>query len=211
MWRLKRAFQPTHVPRGPTTATMTRHRRRRPFGQIAELLPHADVVTKLHASCFLCERPAHFTVRIAGGTAVTEVGGAAQYQPACRFHYAATHPEHASSSHAAAQRATAAVGDAVRTSGAASASRIWSHVSQPRGGSAAGDDTRGEGCVVGIGAGEGDVGGRGKGGGGTGGGGPIVAGEEGADGAVEGGRAEKNSNEGETEPTWDWENPCGRG
>ena len=38
--------------------------RRRPFGGVGALLPHADAITKLASSCAVCGGPAHFSVRL---------------------------------------------------------------------------------------------------------------------------------------------------
>eukprot|EP00040_Diaphanoeca_grandis_P028701 m.166627 g.166627 ORF g.166627 m.166627 type:complete len:244 (-) comp31435_c1_seq1:891-1622(-) len=57
---------------------------RRPFGQIAELIPHAEHVLKLNAVCFNCSRDAAFSKRIAGGDEVEVIGGADKYVAACR-------------------------------------------------------------------------------------------------------------------------------
>lgn len=61
--------------------------RREPFGHMAEVLPLADAITTLYARCAFCEGVAHFTVRLRGGDAETEVGGADKYQPVCRRHF----------------------------------------------------------------------------------------------------------------------------
>lgn len=81
--------------------------RRQRFGQVLDLLPLADCVTKLHATCIFCEneaaeaagealadarpsaRPvrALFSLRIAADSRQEVVGGADKYAPACRRHY----------------------------------------------------------------------------------------------------------------------------
>lgn len=63
--------------------------RRKPFGQVHELLPLADSVTVLQAKCALCKsgEPAIFTRRLADGDSVQLVGGADKYIPVCRHHY----------------------------------------------------------------------------------------------------------------------------
>mmetsp|Transcript_13894 Transcript_13894/g.35912 ORF Transcript_13894/g.35912 Transcript_13894/m.35912 type:complete len:325 (+) Transcript_13894:261-1235(+) len=63
--------------------------RRRPFGQINDLLSLADNVTVLSAQCALCEseRPALFTLRVVGDAGIHLVGGADKYIPVCRHHY----------------------------------------------------------------------------------------------------------------------------
>ncbi|GBF96519.1 hypothetical protein Rsub_09861 [Raphidocelis subcapitata] len=61
--------------------------RRRSFGDIVHLVPHATRIQRLTANCFYCSGPAAYTVRIAGagdgGGAQTLVGGADRYRPAC--------------------------------------------------------------------------------------------------------------------------------
>ena len=79
--------------------------RRRPFGGVGALLPHADAITKLASACAVCGCPAHFSVRLnaEGGNAPTPpgsplkktategpqvvVGGAERYAAVCRLHY----------------------------------------------------------------------------------------------------------------------------
>ena len=82
--------------------------RRRPFGGVGGLLPHADTITKLASACAVCGGAAHFSVRLttadgSGGDAPTPpgsplkrqslegpqvvVGGAERYAAVCRTHY----------------------------------------------------------------------------------------------------------------------------
>jgi thymidine kinase len=79
--------------------------RRRRFGQVLDLVPLADSITKLSAICTYCREdaaaaagggaagggraaPAVFSLRIAGDPAAQElVGGADKYAPVCRRHY----------------------------------------------------------------------------------------------------------------------------
>jgi len=66
--------------------------RREKFGQILDLIPQADQVTKLGAECSYCRaaghpRAAHFTLRIAADSRQEVVGGADKYAPVCRQHY----------------------------------------------------------------------------------------------------------------------------
>jgi thymidine kinase len=61
---------------------------RRPFGQILDLIPYCNSVTKLNAKCTRCELAAIFTFR--KSDAVTEqvyVAGADEYEALCRSHY----------------------------------------------------------------------------------------------------------------------------
>jgi thymidine kinase len=55
-----------------------------PFGCMPELLARAEEVSKLNAVCLETGRPAHFSHRIAGGTATVEVGEKDQYIPLTR-------------------------------------------------------------------------------------------------------------------------------
>jgi len=61
---------------------------RRPFGEILDLIPYCNSVTKLNAKCTRCDYPAIFTFR--KSDAVTEqvyVAGADEYEALCRKHY----------------------------------------------------------------------------------------------------------------------------
>lgn len=66
---------------------------RRKFGQVLDLLPLADSVEKLNASCFFCSQedagqvPAVFSLRIADTINQEHIGGAESYVAACRRHY----------------------------------------------------------------------------------------------------------------------------
>jgi thymidine kinase len=75
------AFRPKRV----VIAALSGDYRRRPFGRVAELLPLADRVRALRASCFSCGAPAPFSVRLRGeDDAQVLVGGPEAYRPACR-------------------------------------------------------------------------------------------------------------------------------
>ncbi|KAK9820990.1 hypothetical protein WJX81_002939 [Elliptochloris bilobata] len=63
--------------------------RRQRFGQVLDVLPLADTVTKLAARCAYCGTPALFSLRIAADARQEVVGGADKYAPVCRRHYAA--------------------------------------------------------------------------------------------------------------------------
>ena len=61
---------------------------RRPFGQILDLIPYCNFVTKLNAKCTRCNEKGLFTYRARGQT--TEqvfVGGQDKYEALCRTHY----------------------------------------------------------------------------------------------------------------------------
>ena len=73
---------------------------RRKFGQVLDLIPHADSITKLTAECALCREaaergggaadavpPAVFSLRLAAEKGQEVVGGADKYAPVCRQHY----------------------------------------------------------------------------------------------------------------------------
>ena len=53
---------------------------KKPFGKILELIPKADKVTFLTATC-VCGNPAPFTKRISGGTTLVSVES--MYEPKC--------------------------------------------------------------------------------------------------------------------------------
>lgn len=56
---------------------------RRPFGEIMDVIPLADKVTKLAAIC-ACGGDAHFTRRLNPNTGQVIIGGAESYEAACR-------------------------------------------------------------------------------------------------------------------------------
>ena len=65
---------------------------RKPFGEILQLIPLADTVTKLSALCKRCNdgTEGHFTALVADKGEKTQqiyVGGADKYLPMCRRHY----------------------------------------------------------------------------------------------------------------------------
>ena len=64
------------------------------FGQVLDVMPLADSVTKLSATCFFCSRensekqnPAVFSLRLTSNMNQEEIGGAESYVAACRRHY----------------------------------------------------------------------------------------------------------------------------
>lgn len=62
---------------------------RRPFGNIAELLPHCDSIEKLTSLCRMCiqngvRREAIFTRRTSRDMDTVVIGGVEMYQPVCR-------------------------------------------------------------------------------------------------------------------------------
>jgi len=83
-------------PKAVVVAGLSGDFRRRPFGRVAELLPLADRVSALRASCFSCGEPAPFSLRLSlgGGGGLKQqqlqrqeqvlVGGEEAYRPACR-------------------------------------------------------------------------------------------------------------------------------
>ncbi len=63
---------------------------RAPFGQVLDLVPHADVIHKMKALCTRCGdgTPALFTYRVPGApTAQINVGATEQYEALCRSHF----------------------------------------------------------------------------------------------------------------------------
>jgi thymidine kinase len=67
--------------------------RREPFGQIIDLIPMCDSITKLEPFCLPCKRdkgvicPAHFTKRISDDQTTILIGGKDLYIPTCRKCY----------------------------------------------------------------------------------------------------------------------------
>jgi thymidine kinase len=62
---------------------------RKPFGQILQLIPLADRLTKLTSLCKMCAdgTVGLFTFRNNESKEIVEVGGAESYMPVCRKHY----------------------------------------------------------------------------------------------------------------------------
>lgn len=62
---------------------------RKPFGEILQLIPLAERVTKLSAICDFsgCKKNASFTHRTVSGSEVVVVGGSDKYKAYCREHY----------------------------------------------------------------------------------------------------------------------------
>lgn len=62
---------------------------RKRFGDVVEMVPVAESVTKLSANCRIegCSRRAHFTFRKSGDMTKEVVGGEELYMPVCRAHY----------------------------------------------------------------------------------------------------------------------------
>ena len=61
---------------------------RKPFGQILDLIPYSNFVTKLHAKCTRCKENALFTFRKSDkNTNQVMVAGADEYEALCRKHY----------------------------------------------------------------------------------------------------------------------------
>jgi thymidine kinase len=60
---------------------------RKPFGNILNLVPLAEVVTKLSAVCMVCQGEAAFSKRIGNEKKVEVIGGAEKYLAACRQCY----------------------------------------------------------------------------------------------------------------------------
>ena len=57
------------------------------FGEILDLIPLADSITKLHAFCKICQdgTPAHFTKRLVSNKQQKLIG-VDEYIPVCRNH-----------------------------------------------------------------------------------------------------------------------------
>lgn len=63
--------------------------RRQPFGQILQLIPHAERVERLSSYCAVCRdgTAAHFSKRIVASDTTVDIGAADKYIPVCRFHW----------------------------------------------------------------------------------------------------------------------------
>lgn len=57
---------------------------RKPFGQVLDLIPLAESVSKLNAVCMVCQHSASFTARLGKETQVEIIGGTDRYISACR-------------------------------------------------------------------------------------------------------------------------------
>lgn len=60
---------------------------RKPMGEILNLLPIADSITKLKSKCNTCGKEAIFTHRISAEKEQVIIGGSDKYIPLCRNHY----------------------------------------------------------------------------------------------------------------------------
>lgn len=60
---------------------------RKPMGEILNLLPIANNITKLSARCNICNKEAIFTHRISKEKEQVLIGGSDKYVPLCRYHY----------------------------------------------------------------------------------------------------------------------------
>ena len=62
---------------------------RKPFGDILNLIPHSDKITRLTAMCKICNNgtPGIFTCRTIDSKEQTLIGGDESYMPVCRKHY----------------------------------------------------------------------------------------------------------------------------
>jgi thymidine kinase len=65
---------------------------RRPFGPMPQILARAEFVDKMHAVCVCCGAIAHYSQRIAGGTAQLQVGDGEAYEARCRTCYEVFEP-----------------------------------------------------------------------------------------------------------------------
>lgn len=57
---------------------------RKPFGHILDLVPLAEIVTKLSAVCIDCGKEAAFTKRVVDSQEIELIGGDETYKPVCR-------------------------------------------------------------------------------------------------------------------------------
>jgi thymidine kinase len=63
--------------------------KRKPIGQILELIPYADKCKKISSMCKLCNdgTKAIFSHRITNNNEQVQIGGSESYSPLCRKHY----------------------------------------------------------------------------------------------------------------------------
>lgn len=60
---------------------------RKPMGEILNLLPIANSITKLTSKCDICKKDAIFTHRIVNDSEQVLIGGSDKYIPLCRGHF----------------------------------------------------------------------------------------------------------------------------
>ncbi len=60
---------------------------RKPMGEILNLLPIANSITKLTSKCNICQKDAIFTHRIVNDSEQVLIGGSDKYIPLCRGHF----------------------------------------------------------------------------------------------------------------------------
>ena len=62
---------------------------KRPFGEILNLIPHCETMSKLQALCMSCKNgtPASFTKKLINSGSLVEIGSTDIYMPVCRFCY----------------------------------------------------------------------------------------------------------------------------
>jgi len=62
---------------------------KRPFGEILNLIPHCDTITKMYALCMNCKNgtKACFTKKITNSNSLIEIGSNDIYMPVCRKCY----------------------------------------------------------------------------------------------------------------------------
>ena len=70
--------------------------KRKPIGEIHNLISMADNIIHLKGKCFRCDRESSFSLKLEGTDSQIEVGGADKYQPVCGSCY--QHYQEASSS-----------------------------------------------------------------------------------------------------------------
>lgn len=57
-----------------------------PWPEMQALYPYATEIVRRHAACHVCGKPAIFTIRLGGGTALIQPGGKETYRPVCAMH-----------------------------------------------------------------------------------------------------------------------------
>jgi thymidine kinase len=61
--------------------------KRQRFGQMLDVVPMADTVTKMSGKCHFCGEKSLFSLRVAADGRQALIGGAEAYLPVCRHHY----------------------------------------------------------------------------------------------------------------------------
>jgi thymidine kinase len=60
---------------------------RKPFQHVVDLIPFSDSITKLYATCSICNAQASFSKRIVESKETNLIGSTESYLPMCRKHF----------------------------------------------------------------------------------------------------------------------------